>query len=250
MGRTVFALMLREMATTYGRSAGGYLWAILDPVLGIALLSILFSLTLRQPPIGDNFVLFYASGYLPFAMFNSLSQKIARSVNFSRAFMAYPCVSFIDMLTARLLLNALTDVVVFMIVVTSIFVFWDLPIWINAGALASALGLGIILATGIGSLNCFIMTSFPVYERIWSIATRPLFLISGIFFTFDSLPKAAQDILWYNPLIHIVGMTRESLYPTYNGEYISPAYVVLIGLITLFFGLLLLVRHFKRLMES
>ena len=38
MGRTVVALMLREMATTYGRSAGGYAWAILDPVLGVTLL--------------------------------------------------------------------------------------------------------------------------------------------------------------------------------------------------------------------
>ena len=53
MGRTVLALMLREMATTYGRSAGGYLWAILDPVLGIALLSVLFSLALRHPPRAD-----------------------------------------------------------------------------------------------------------------------------------------------------------------------------------------------------
>lgn len=77
-----------------------------------------------------------------------------------------------------------------------------------------------------------------------------MFLISGVFYTFDSLPKLAQDMLWYNPLMHVVGMTRQSLYPTYNGDYLSPGYVALIGTITLFFGLLLLVRHFKRLMES
>jgi len=250
MGRTVLALMLREIATTYGRSAGGYLWAILDPILGVALLSILFSLALRHPPIGDNFSLFYASGYLPFAMFNSLSQKIARSVQFSRPFMAYPCVTFMDMLVARLLLNGLTDVVVMTIIVVGIMLIYGIPFWMDIGALALTWSLIILLSTGIGTLNCFIMTSFPVYERIWSIVTRPLFLISGVFFTFDSLPKPAQDILWYNPLVHVVGLTRQSIYPTYNGDYLSPTYVALIGLITLFFGLLLLVRHFKRLMES
>ncbi|WP_229665499.1 ABC transporter permease [Paracoccus acridae] len=250
MGRTVFALMLREMATTYGRSVGGYLWAILDPVLGIALLSVVFSLALRKPPIGDNFALFYASGYLPFAMFNSLSQKIARSVNFSKPFMAYPCVSFIDMLAARLILNGLTDIIVFIVIVTGVFFIYGMPFWMDIGTLSLALGLGILLAAGVGTLNCFIMTSFPVYERVWSIATRPLFLISGVFFMFNSIPKAAQDVLWYNPLVHIVGMARQSLYPTYNGDYLSPGYVALIGSIALLFGLLLLVRHFKRLMES
>ncbi|MGM2810355.1 hypothetical protein, partial [Bacillus cereus group sp. Bce027] len=54
MSRTVFALMLREMATTYGSFAGGYIWSILEPVLGIAMLAILFSMAMRSPPIGDN----------------------------------------------------------------------------------------------------------------------------------------------------------------------------------------------------
>lgn len=242
--------MLREMATTYGRSAGGYIWAILDPILGIVLLSLLFSLALMSPPIGDNFPLFYATGYLPFQMFISLSQKIARSVQFSKPFMAYPCVTFMDMLTARLLLNGLTNMIVMAIILVGIFVVYALPFWIDIQTLALTSGLIILLAAGIGALNCFLMTSFPIYEWIWSIATRPLFLISGIFFTYDSLPKMAQEILWYNPLMHVVGLMRASIYPTYNGDYISPGYVALIGLVTMFFGLLLLVRHFKRLMES
>lgn len=144
MGRTVLALMLREMATTYGRSAGGYLWTILDPVLGVALLSVLFSLALRHPPIGENFSLFYATGYLPFAMFNSLSQKIARSVQFSRPFMAYPCVTFMDMLVARLLLNGLTDIVVMAIIVGGIMVIYNLPFWIDLGSLSLTMGLIIL----------------------------------------------------------------------------------------------------------
>ena len=42
MARTVVALMLREIATTYGRSPGGYVWALADPILGIALLTLVF----------------------------------------------------------------------------------------------------------------------------------------------------------------------------------------------------------------
>lgn len=250
MSRTVFALMLREMATTYGSSAGGYIWSILEPVLGIAMLAILFSMAMRSPPIGDNFTLFYASGYLPFIMFLQLSNKIARSVNYSRPFLAYPCVTFMDALIARLLLNGLTSVVVFAVVMFGVFAIYNLDFYLDVGAVAVSLGLTLLLAAGVGVLNCFLMTSFPVYDRIWSILTRPLFLISGVLFTYSSMPPVAQEVLWYNPVMHTVGLMREGLYPTYQGEYISIAYVMLISLITLFFGLLLLVRHFKRLLEA
>jgi capsular polysaccharide transport system permease protein len=33
--RTIVALIMREMATSYGRSPGGYIWAIAEPVAGI-----------------------------------------------------------------------------------------------------------------------------------------------------------------------------------------------------------------------
>ena len=47
--RTLVALVMREMSTTYGRSALGYLWAILEPVAGIMLLTAIFSLAFRAP---------------------------------------------------------------------------------------------------------------------------------------------------------------------------------------------------------
>lgn len=250
MLRTVMALMLREMSTTYGGSAGGYFWAVIEPVLGIALLSVIFSLALRAPPLGSNFALFYATGFLSFSLALTTIGKVAASVKFSRPFMAYPCVTFIDALAARLLLATITGAIVMAIVLGGIMVIYGLPLWVDLGSVAMAIGLAILLGAGIGSLNCFVMTSFPIYEQIWSIATRPLFLMSAIFFTFDSLPPVAKNILWYNPLVHLVGLMRRGFYPTYKGEYISIGYVVLIGMITLFFGLLLLSRHFKRLMES
>ena len=42
--RVLFALMLRDMGTRFGRSAGGYLWAVAEPLGGILLLALAFSL--------------------------------------------------------------------------------------------------------------------------------------------------------------------------------------------------------------
>lgn len=242
--------MLREMATTYGRSVGGYLWAILEPVAGVAFLSLIFSMVLRSPGLGSNFPLFYASGFLPFAMTLSTISKVAQSVRFSKPFMAYPCVTFMDAILARLLLAFLTNLLILSVVLLGIMIAFSLPIQMDLRYVTGSAVLGMFIAVGIGSLNCYLMTSIPVYEQLWSIATRPLFLMSGVFFTYDSMPKLAQDILWYNPLIHLVGLMRKGLYPVYHGDYISVPYVLVVSAITLFFGLLLLSRHFKTLMEA
>ncbi|MDO5621245.1 MAG: ABC transporter permease [Paracoccus sp. (in: a-proteobacteria)] len=249
MARAVMALILREVQTIYGRSAGGYVWAILEPVAGIAVLSLVFSLVLRQPALGTNFLLFYATGYLPFVMFHLLSSKIAQSVRFSKPFMGYPNVTFMDSLLARLILNTITNLVVIGLVLGGIVFLYGLSVQVNMAAIASAMLLTALLGAGIGTLNCYLMTSFPVWEQIWSILTRPLFLISGIFFLYGSMPPMARDVLWYNPLIHIVGLFRRGIYATYHAEYVSVLYVVSVGAVTLFFGLLLLVRHFRKLME-
>lgn len=249
MPRIVVALMLREMATTYGKSAGGYIWALLEPVLGVAMLSVIFSLAVRTPGLGTNFPLFYASGFLPFAMFNDISHKMAASIRFSRPFLAYPSVTFIDAMIARMLLNTLTHVAIIGAVLTGIFAFYHLPLTINLSAIFMSLMMTAMLAIGVGTLNCYLTTAFPIWERMWNILTRPLFLMSGVFFLYGMMPHKAQDILWYNPLIHCIGMMRSGLYPTYAGEYISPIYVIGVSLVLFLTGLILLERSHRNLLE-
>ena len=71
----IFALVVREMGAKFGRSAGGYLWAIAEPLGGIVLLAIAFSLALRAPPSGTSFILFYATGTVPFSMFSTMARR-------------------------------------------------------------------------------------------------------------------------------------------------------------------------------
>jgi len=107
--RTISALVLREMATSYGRSPGGYLWAVAEPVAGIALLTFIFSLGFQAPPIGSNFALFYASGLVPFLVYADVSTKVSQSINFSAPLLTYPRVTLADAVLARALLNTATQ---------------------------------------------------------------------------------------------------------------------------------------------
>ncbi len=248
--RSILALILREMSTTYGRSVGGFLWVILEPVLGVALLSVVFSLAFRSPSLGSNFPLFYASGILPFVIYKDISNKVSTSLRFSRQLLFYPAITFIDAIFARFLLNFLVHIIIFYIIITGIIIIFDIKTIINFAPLFYAFTLAGFLGLGIGCLNCFLFSVFPVWERMWGVLNRPLFIISCILFLFESVPEPYQSFLWYNPLIHIIGMMRRAFYPTYDAPYVSIIYVILVGAIALNLGLLLLKRYHRDILNN
>ncbi len=248
--RTITALILREMSTRYGRTPGGYIWAILEPLGVIVMLAIGFSLLIRAPSLGTSFILFYATGYLPFSLYVTVSNMVAKSIQFSRPLLFYPGVTWIDAVIARFLLNALTGVLVMFLLLSGILWFTDTRTVIEMGPVIEATLLVALLALGVGCLNCFLTMYFPVWDTIWSIVTRPLFLASGVFFLYEDMPPAAQAILWYNPLIHTTGIVRTGFYPMYEASYAMALYPAVFGLICLTLGLLLLRRHHKELINA
>lgn len=248
--RTIFALMLREMATTYGKSLGGYLWAVLEPVAGIALLSAVFSAFFTRPAIGVNFPLFYATGMMPFLIFTEVSTKVSQSLNYSRPLLAYPSVTFLDAVLARFFLAAITKFLISVLVFGGILLIYKTQAVLDLGAILESFGLSCLLGFAFGVLNCFLLGVMQAWQQIWSILMRPMFIISCIFMVFDTVPKAFRDYLWYNPVVHVVGLMRQGFYPMYRGDYISPLYVTLLSLVVLAFGLLLLLRHHRMILNE
>lgn len=247
--RATLALMLREMATSYGRSPGGYLWAVLEPVAAIALLSLVFSAAFQSPSLGRSFPLFYAVGFLPFLMFNDLVNKLASALRFSRPLLAYPAVTFMDALLARFLLNTGTHVVVGLVVTGGILAAFETATILRPGPIALAVVMAAVLAFGLGVFNCLMLTAFPVWDRLWQIVSRPLFVVSGIFFILEDVPHPFRDWLWFNPLLHITGEMRRGVYATYEPDWVSPPYVFALGLVPAVLGLLFLRRHHRELLD-
>ncbi|WP_299658259.1 ABC transporter permease [uncultured Tateyamaria sp.] len=248
--RTITALILREMSTRYGRSPGGYVWAVVEPLGAILLLSFGFSLLVRAPSLGNNFILFYASGYLTFNMYQQISLTVSRGIQFSRPLLFYPAVTWIDAVLARLILNALTSIMVSIIILFIIFSLLQTRTTIDIGPVLLSLGLAVLFGFGVGVMNCALSGLYPTWDLIWSIVTRPLFLASAIFYILEDLPRTVQAVLWYNPLIHISGIMRSGIYPTYVPDYVSLPFVLASSLGTAAIGMLLLHRHHRTILES
>ena len=248
-GRAISALVLREMSTTFGRSPGGYIWAILEPALAIGLMVTIFSLGFRSPPIGTNFAIYFATGFMPFNMFISTSTKVSQAINFSNQLLSYPRVTFWDAIAARFILACLTQLMVSYLLISLILIVWDtrtildLPVIAGSFAMAAALGLGI------GLLNCVLTSRFVLWHTVWAVLTRPLVLLSGVIISPSVIPQPYRGWLEWNPVLHVVGQNRKGFYHSYDGAYIDPVYTLTVAIICGAFGLLFLRRFFRDNLE-
>ena len=45
-----------------------------------------------------------------------------------------------------------------------------------------------VLSFGVGAMNCLLIGLVPLWQRPWGIGMRSMFLVSGVFFTFEAVP--------------------------------------------------------------
>jgi capsular polysaccharide transport system permease protein len=247
--RVTSALIMREIASSDSRVSLGFLWQFIEPVGSIAIMTLLFQMMIRTPPLGTNFPLFYVTGLVPFQAFLAVSNKVSSTVRFSRPLLEFPAVSVIDAIAARFILNFVIECAVFVILVAGIIWTFKLQVAINIPLAAESLALAGLLALGIGTFNSVLFLAYPLYETVWGVVTRPLMLISGVIFLVDGLPNSMKAWVMWNPLVHVVSMMRGAFYPGANTSFVSPTYLIMLSLVTLTLGLVTLKRFFRDALE-
>jgi len=249
--RPIRALILREIATTHGRSFGGYAWMIIEPVAAVTILSVVFSLFFASPPLGSSFPLFYASGYLLFGIYNDVAQKTAQALRYSRPLLAYPVVNWLDAVLARFFLAMMTHAAVCVVVLVGVALIEDVPLRFDIGVVAAGVVLGGMLGLGVGMTNMILFEMIPVWERVWAILNRPLFLVSGVLFLPDHVPEPFRSWLELNPLTHIISLAREGLYASYHADIQAVGMVLAGAMVLMLFALIILGKHARgRLLDG
>jgi capsular polysaccharide transport system permease protein len=241
MGRVIGALILRETQTRFGRQHLGYIWALLGPIILISLLSVLFSIRGRYHPPGMTLVLFLVTGIVPFYLFRQTLSRGSRALRSNMALLAYPQVQIMDIALARFLLEFVTYFAVFSIIVFGVFLMEIEPVRIQSPLVVLA---GIVLIGSFGFALSLIFGSLsPLIPDIEPIVStflgRPLFFISGVFYTIDRIPEEFRFILIYNPLFHALEWTRSGFFPSFQSAYLDLKYALICFLVLLFLGLVM-----------
>lgn len=235
--RILATLVLRETRASFGTSSVGYLWAILTPAISVGLLAFLFSLADRQPPFGTSLAVFFATGILTIEFFNKLSNTLTTAFNANKALLSYPLIKETDTLFARLLLISATYVMIMLIFHSALFVIGSGVVPHHPEIVLVAFAATMLLGFAVGTFNAVLASLWLSWPMIEKVLTRPLIFISGVFYLPSRLPQEAQDVLYWNPVLHLVEWFREGFYVNYNSTIFDPYYPITVGLIFLLIGL-------------
>jgi len=128
--------------------------------------------------------------------------------------------------------------------------FFESPGSLDLSAIMRGILCCAAIGLGIGVFNCIVFEFLPVWQRVWGIISRPMFLISGIFFTYEDMPSAIQDLLWWNPLVHAIAEARSGFFATYDASFVSFTYVLIFSGSTFLLGAFLLIRNRSIMLDA
>jgi capsular polysaccharide transport system permease protein len=245
--RVIGALVLRETRTRFGTSRLGYMWALAEPIVHVVVLNILYLAMLRRPPIGTSLALFFISGIIPYFIFQKPSQLLMGAISGNRAILQLALVKNVDVIIARALLELGTILIVSLLLFTGLFCLghMDSNVIVRPLIIAEAFGLAWLLGLGIGAINAVLSVIIKSWSTIYSMLTRPLYLLSGVFFMVERMPPPYNSYLTYNPVLHAIELCRSGFYPSYGQYTIDVPYLALwsFGSIALGFSLERLLRR-------
>lgn len=239
-GRIIWALLMRELATRYGRGNIGFLWAVGEPLLFCAGVIVLWSAI--RPPYEHGVLVapFVVTGYMPIILVRHMINQALNCVRANAGLLYHRQITVLHLFSARMMLEFIGVSLAFAIVVFLLWVagFTDPPAdlllvyggWLMLAWLSA--GLALIL----GALAQIV----EVVERFVALFTYLLVPLSGTFYMVGWAPAAYRDVLLYLPFIHPVEMIRGGFFGPRIPTYFDLGYVALWAAAFSLTGILLL----------
>jgi capsular polysaccharide transport system permease protein len=219
-------LALRETRTRFGNHRLGYAWALVEPLVWIATFWGMLHLAHNEPPAGMDMVTFLATGIVPYDIFSKSSDRCAAAIDANRGLLFYPQVHPLDIVFARAALEFSTYLVVFVVILGTHGLIKGTLSVANPLMVLQGLVLASLLGTSLGLVIATLSLANNLIDRVVGPLMRPLFWTSGIFFTLNSLPLVAREVLLWNPVLHCVEFVRSGFFESYEGYHMSAKYVM------------------------
>ena len=235
--RVIWALVLREMLTRYGRHNIGFLWLFVEPMLFTLGITALWTAT--QAVHGSNLpiVAFAITGYSSVLLWRNMPGRCIGALGPNLSLLYHRNVRPVDIYAARLLLEGAgaTMSFVFLVIFFGFFGWLEMPedVLQVVGGWIMLAWFGSSLALFFGALS----ESSETIEKLWHPTSYLLFPLSGAAFLVDVLPKAAQDFVLWLPMVHGVEYIREGYFGSQMTAHYDLAYMAICNLALTILGL-------------
>lgn len=246
----VKALFLREIKTRFGKYRLGYLWAALEPSAHVLVMLAIFGYVMHRTMPDISFPVFLINGIIPYFIFTNISNRSIGAIEANQGLFNYRPVKPIDTIISRTLLESMIYLFVYILLMSIVRVLGENYEVVKIITLIISWTLLIILSFGLGLIFMVIGNLYPELAKFLPILLKPLYFISCIMYPLHNIPKEYWSYILWNPIVHSIELSRESVFPGYISDGVSISYLSFCSLLLLFIGLTLYIVNEKRMLTS
>lgn len=247
--RVLYALMMRELITRFGRENLGVLWLVGEPVLFTIGIASLWSASMA---IHGNsaipIVAFAVTGYSSVLVWRNATNRCNLAMEQNKNLLFHRRVQAIDVFLTRIALEIVGAGASFLIL-SSIFIYLG---WMSPPNDIGLVVLGWLMLAWYGTSLALLIgggTAFShVVERLWHPISYLLFPLSGAAFMVDWLPAGLRKFVLLLPMVNGVEVLREGFFGNLVQAHYDIEYMAMCCLVQTLAGLLV-VREAGRRIE-
>ncbi|MFG1383393.1 ABC transporter permease [Xanthobacter versatilis] len=235
--RVVGAVIMRDLQTRFGAGYFGFLLGIMIPLAHLTIAIVITTVLGRPAPIGTDGPVFLMTGVLPFILWLYCHRQIMQTIAQNRSLLYFPSVDIFDLFAARIIVEIISGTIVAVTLFSSLSILGhhvSASEWPNfLGAIVHAWVFGVATGLIFGGVSAI----WPFAMMLGNVMGPILWVSSGILFLPDLLPNKISDLIYFNPLAHVVDSARISFYNEYTSTFYDPIFLNISILILLIFGL-------------
>lgn len=226
-------LVKRDLCKKYKDSFLGMLWTFFNPLLNMAVMSVIFSTIFKRNI--ENFPVYMLSGRVFYDFFSRATNEALKSIPGSSQIIKKIYVPKYIITFSKIVSNfvmcaiSLLALVVVMIVTRAEFTVALLFVPI-------VFLIFFVFTTGVGLLIATADVFFRDMEHIYSIFLMIVMYFSAIFYPADIIPERYQILLWINPMFKFVEAFRAPIYYGILPEMSVLIYCITISVIVFILG--------------
>ncbi len=238
--RIIGALIMREMATRYGRQGLGFAWLAGEPLVFCFGVMILWTLTKPTYEHGVRVAPFVMTGYMSLIMIRHMISLMSSAIPANQGLLYHRQIRPVHLLLSRAILEFAGGTLAFVIVYATLLFLGGVELPSDYLLLYSGWLLLTFNAIGIALILTGLALRFEVFERLIAVISYAMIPLSGAFFMAAWLPANLREIYLLLPFVHGIEMVRASVFGEFVETYYNAPYAMVLGASMNIVGLLLI----------
>jgi lipopolysaccharide transport system permease protein len=206
----LYFLVWKDIKVKYKQAALGIAWAVLQPLLGMLLFTLLFGRVAKLPSDGLPYPLFYFSSLLTWTYFSTALITASNSVISNTSLVSkvyFPRI----LLPAAGVIAALLDLAIASVILVGLLVFHQVPLTPRLLCMPLVLLLLVVFAMGAGQFLAALNVNYRDVKHALPFLVQLWFFASPVVYPLSMVPERYQWLVALNPLTGIIETSRALL---------------------------------------